>query len=137
MKVRPLGLFLIAIFFTLATCILVGVGLALLFPGTEVEAIWRLYPARRVLLMPYRDWLGPGFLTLAFAMAFASIGCFWRRVWGWGLAVAIFALNGIGDAVQLAAGHFVEGGVGVLAAGAILFYLFRPNTRQAFRQSPV
>ena len=121
MKGKPVGIFLIATFFALATFTLVGVGLALLFPGTGLEAIWRPYPARRSLLMPYRNWLGPGFLTLAFAMACASIGCFQRRIWGWRLAVVIFALNGTGDAVELAAGHFVEGTVGVIAAGAILF----------------
>lgn len=134
MKAKPVGIFLIAIFFALATCVLISVGLALLFPGTEMEAIWRLYPARRALLMPHRNWLGPGFLTLAFAMACASIGCFRRRTWGWSLAVAIFALNGIGDAVQLAMGHWIEGAVGVIVAGAVLLYLSRLNTKRAFRR---
>ncbi|MEI9991630.1 MAG: hypothetical protein WDM86_16495 [Rhizomicrobium sp.] len=69
MTARPAGVFLIAIFFALATCILVGAGLALLFPGTGAEVIWRLYPARRGLLMPYRTLFGPGFLMLAIAMA--------------------------------------------------------------------
>ncbi len=129
---RPLGIFLIAIFFGLATCILLGAGLALLFPGSEMEAIWRLYPARRAPLMQYRDWLGPGFLTLGFTMACASAGCFRWRIWGWRLAVAVFALNGIGDAVQLLMGRIIEGGVGVLAAGLFLFYLARTNVRQVF-----
>jgi hypothetical protein len=59
-----------------------------------LEAIWKLYPARRSLLMPYRMWLGPGFLVLAIVMASASIGCFRRRIWGWWLAIAIFVING-------------------------------------------
>ena len=129
---RPWGVFLIAIFFAIATCILVGAGMALLFPGSIMEAVWKTYPARRVLLMPYREWLGPGFLTLAIAMVSASIGCFRQRKWGWWLAVSIFTVNGLSDAGQIVLGHNVEGGIGVAAAGAILFYLSRPKVRAAF-----
>ena len=129
---KPFGVTLIAIFFALATCILIGAGAALLLPGSRLEAIWLVYPARRAMLMPYRAWLGPGFLALAVAMASASVGCFLRRRWGWRLATLIFAVNGLGDALQLFMGRFVEGGIGVAAAGAILFYLSRPAVRAAF-----
>jgi len=132
MQTKPLGVFLIAIFFGVATCILLGVGTALLFPGSQVEAIWNLYPARRALLMPYHVWLGPGFLALAIAMVFASAGCFLHRRWGWQLAIAIFAINGFGDAAQLVMGRILEGGIGVAAAGVILFYLSRPRVRGVF-----
>ena len=97
-----------------------------------MELVWKTYPGRRALLMPYREWLGPGFLALAAAMISASIGCFRQRKWGWWLAVAIFATNGLGDAGQIILGHLLEGGIGVVAAGAILFYLSRPAVRNAF-----
>jgi hypothetical protein len=127
-----LGVLLIAIFFAFATCILLGVGMALLRPGSTPEVIWRLYPTRRALLMPYRMWLGPGFQVLAIVMISASIGCFRRRIWGWWLAVTIFVINGLSDAGQILIGHFLEGAIGVAAAGAILFYLSRPNVRAIF-----
>jgi hypothetical protein len=127
-----LGVFLIALFFAIATCILLGVGTALLWPGSKLEVIWKLYPARRAVLMPYRVWLGPGSLILAIVMASASIGCFRRRIWGWWLAVVIFLINGLSDAGQILIGHFLEGGVGVAVAGVILFYLSRPHVRGAF-----
>ena len=120
------------IFFAVATCILLSVGMALLFPGSAMEVVWRTNPARRTLLMPYREWLGPGFLMLAVAMVAASIGCFRQREWGWWLAVAIFAVNGLSDAGQIVLGHLLEGGIGVLTAGAILFYLSRPKVMAAF-----
>jgi hypothetical protein len=126
------GVLLIAIFFAFATAVLFSVGTALLAPGSAFEAIWNLYPARRSLLMPYRAGLGPGFLLLGIVMASASIGCFRRRKWGWWLAVAIFTMNGLGDAAQLLLGRFLEGGVGVAIAGAILFYLSRPEVRAMF-----
>lgn len=136
MSTRPWGVFLIAIFFAVATMILLGVGLALLLPGSAMETVWRAYPARRAILMPYRAWLAPVFLALAAAMGAASIGGFLQRKWGWWLAVAIFAVNGLGDAGQIALGHWAEGAIGVLAAGAILFYLLRPGVRAAYRAVP-
>jgi hypothetical protein len=129
----PRGALLFAIFFAVSTVILVSVGLALLLPGTVMETVWRAYPARRALLMPYREWLGPVFLGLAAVMAAASIGCFRQRRWGWWLAVAIFAVNGLGDAGQLLLGHFVEGGIGVAVAGLILFYLMRRKVRAEYQ----
>jgi hypothetical protein len=72
---RFLGVF----FFAIATCILLGVGMALLMPGSKLEVIWKLYPARRSIHMPYRMWLGPEFLALSIVMVSASIGCFRRR----------------------------------------------------------
>lgn len=129
---RPWGVLLMGIFFAIATCILVSVGLALLFPESVMEVVWKAYPARRALLLPHREWLGPGFLTLAVAMASAGAGCVLQRKWGWWLAVAIFALNGLGDAAQIVLGHYVEGAIGVAAAGTILFYLSRPRVRAAF-----
>jgi len=97
-----------------------------------LEVIWKLYPARRAVLMPYRGWLGPAFLTLAIVMASASIGCFRRRIWGWWLAVVIFLINGLSDAGQILIGHFLEGSIGVAVAGVLVFYLSRPHVRGVF-----
>lgn len=128
----PRGVALLPLFFSVATCILVACGTALLFPGSLMEVVWRAYPARRAMLMPYREWLGPGFLILAIAMLFASVGCSRRRIWGWRLAVGIFAVNGIGDVGQIFLGHFVEGTIGVSAAGTVLYYLFLSRVRSHY-----
>jgi len=82
--------------------------------------------------MTYRMWLRPGFLILAVVMASPSIGCFRRRIWGWRQAIAIFVINGLGDAGQIFIGHLLEGGIGVAVAGAILFCLSRPKAREIF-----
>jgi hypothetical protein len=132
LRTKPFGIFLIAIFFAVASCILIGVGMALLLPGSKLEAIWVLYPARRSLLMPYRIWLVPGFLTLAMGTVVASIGCFRHRKSGWWLAVGIFLVNGISDSGQILLGHLVEGAIGVTVAAAILLYLSRAKVRAAF-----
>jgi hypothetical protein len=131
-ETRPWGVLLIAVFFAAATLVLVAVGTALLLPGSKLEAVWTLYPARRALLMPYRAWLGPGFLLLSAAMASAGAGCLLHRRWGWWLSAAIFAANGVGDMAQLLMGRVLEGGVGVAVTAAVLIYLSRPAVRAAF-----
>ena len=127
---RTIGIALLAVFFAAAAVLVFIVGGALIFPDSQFANIWMLYPPRRALLMPYRLWLGPIFVALAPAFIAASAGCFLRRLWGWQLAIAIFAANGFGDAVQMVVGHRLEGAVGVLIAGWILFYLTR--VREAF-----
>ncbi|HEY2781767.1 MAG TPA: hypothetical protein VGI90_13360 [Steroidobacteraceae bacterium] len=131
MNKKPLSILLVANFFMLSACLVLVVGAALQWPGTALEMIWSIYPPRRAMLMPYRALLGPFFVLLAVIMAFASAGNFLNRRWGWWLAVGIFSANGVGDVVQLLGGRFIEGGVGVTVAGAILFYLTRPKVRDA------
>ena len=79
---KPWGVLLIALFFALSICILVSVGTALLLPGSPMEVVWKLYPARRAEMMPYRTFMGPGFFALAAAMLLTSIGLFRFRRWG-------------------------------------------------------
>ena len=119
-------------FFALATIILLCAGMALVWPGAFFDAIWDLAPSREAQLMPWRTIAGPGFLGLAVIMAVASIGCFGAKQWGWGLAVIIFSINGLGDLVQIFLGRVTEGLVGVAAAAIILYWLSRMNVRAAF-----
>ena len=129
MRIAPI---LLGVFFAFATCVLVSVGLALLFPGTSFETIWRLYEERRAMLMPYRMWLGPGFLALAVVMSAAFVGNFARAEWGRRLAIGIFAGNGAGDVAQLFLGHVWEGLVGIAFAAALVIWLARPATKALY-----
>ena len=58
-------------------------------------------------------------IGLAMARAFAKAG-------------ANVVINGFGDAAQLVMGRILEGGIGVAAAGVILFCLSRPRVRGGF-----
>ncbi len=123
---------LLGIFFDLATCILLVVGFALLWPGTIVDTVWLLKPDRQALLMPYRLWLGPVFFLFAVPAAFASYGLFQRKDWARQLAIAVFAANAVGDIVQIASGHTLTGSIGVVATAALVFLLTRDSVRAQF-----
>ncbi|HEY1708249.1 MAG TPA: hypothetical protein VGG10_08275 [Rhizomicrobium sp.] len=126
------GIVLLAIFFDLASLILFATGIALLWPGTAFDAIWLLAPERAWTLMPYRLWLGPFFLALMVPVACASYGFFRQRGWARTLAIAIFAANGLGDAMQIIAGHTLTGLLGVCIAGLVLLFLTDRTVRAAF-----
>ena len=81
---------LLAIFFLGGNNNSGGCGAGALLPGSLMETVWLTYPERRAILIPHRRWLAPAFLSLAAAMAAASIGCFKQRKWGWWLATTIF-----------------------------------------------
>jgi len=52
---------------------------------------------------------------------------------GWWLTTTIFAENGSSDAGHIVLGHIAGGVIGLLPAGAILFYLTRPGVRAAYK----
>jgi len=129
MRIVP---FLLGVFFALATCVLVTVGFALLFPGSMFDAVWALYEARRGMLMPYRAWLGPGFLLLAAITVCAFWGNLTRAQWGRWLAIGVFAGNALGDLAQVAMGHVAAGLIGAAIAVVLLFWLTRPATKALY-----
>jgi len=94
--------------------------------------IWRVAESKHALLLHYSDLVGPAFLLLAIVSVVASVGCYRRRRWGWWIAVAALAANGIGDAAQIFAGRPFEGIFGAEIAALILFWLTRKTVRNQF-----
>jgi hypothetical protein len=119
-------------FFIVSAGIVTLVGVTLLFPGTALDRMWLLKPAAHAQLLAYRLWSGPAFLLLAPLFAVAAYGCLSRRRWGWRLAIAIFAIHGVGDLANGLAGDLVSGAVGVLAASAIIYGLTRRGVAAQF-----
>ncbi len=62
----------------------------------------------------------------------AAIGIRERRKWGWWLAVLLFSVNTLGDAISLMMGRMWQGASGVLISGLFIVYLLWPDVRQQF-----
>ena len=107
-------------------------GTTLVWHGSALGRIWILNPRAYKELAPFGKAVGIPFLLLAVALAGAGIGWFKRRRWGWRLAVAVIATQVLGNLLNIFMGDVVRGGVGFLIAGALLFYLLRPEVRSAF-----
>jgi hypothetical protein len=122
----------IGVFLVFAAGMAALAGSTLTWRGTVLDKAWVLNePAYRQLSSVGR-FVGILFLLFSAMLVGAALGWFKRRLWGWRLAVGIISAQVVGDFVNLARGDFLRGGVGVVIAGALLFYLLRPTVRNAF-----
>ena len=126
------GLKAVGIFLIFGAVVASLAGMSLAWPGTFLDRMWRLNPRAYRGLVPLGRIAGIPFLLLGSTLAVASIGWLRLRIWGWWMAVAIIATQVLGNVVNIFLGHFVEGGVGVAIAGALLLYLVRGDVKRAF-----
>jgi len=102
------------------------------FRGTSLDRIWTLNPTAYAYLAPRGPAVGPLFFLLSAALACATVGWFRRHLWGWRLAVAIIAIQVLGDLINCIRGDFVRGAAGLVLGGALLLYLLSFNVTTAF-----
>ena len=128
----PRGLTAVGIFLVFGAVMATLAGTSLRWPRTYLDDIWILNPPAHRELAPYGPVVGLLFLLLGATLAVAAAGWFKRRLWGWWRAVAVIAIQVLGDLVNAFSGRAVEGAIGVTIAGLLLFYLTRPQVRAAF-----
>jgi len=112
-------------------------GTTLTWPGTVLDRLWVLNPTAHKQLASLAKPAGILFLLLAAVLAMAGTGWFKHRLWGWRLAVAVIAVQVLGDLVSFFRGDYWRGGVGLSIASALLFYLLRPAVRAVFNGTPL
>jgi hypothetical protein len=108
-------------------------GFTMIFPYTAISVIWRIKPDEFAQLLELRPWTSIGFLLLSSLMGLTVWGCWNGCLWGWRMAIAIFAANDLGDAGQIVSGRAMEGVIGITVVIAIVFWLTRPQVKAAFR----
>lgn len=128
----PPGFTAVGVFLLFAAIVASVAATTLLWRGTPVDRIWALKQKAYNQLAPLGRTVGILFLLLAAALAASGIGWFRRRLWGWRLAVVIFATQMVGDLSNVFRGDHLGGAIGFAIAGALLFYLFRPRVRACF-----
>jgi hypothetical protein len=136
MASRPPGVTALSLFFA-AGALMSGVtAVALAFPGSGLELIWRLNPPVRVAFAQ----LGPWGIVLMLAVLVSCLGAargLWTgRRWGYWLAVALLVINLGGDLLNATVRADRRTLVGLPIAGFMLAYLFSRRTRDHFRPLP-
>jgi hypothetical protein len=129
---EPPGFFAIGVFLFFGGAVASLAATTLLWRGTLLDRIWVLNPQAYKQLAPHGRTVGILFLLLGLALGLAGIGWFGRRLWGWRVAVWIIAIQILGDVVNCIRGDWIRGGSGVVIAGALLLFLWRPKIKAAF-----
>lgn len=126
------GIVAVGIFLFFGASMAYLAAITLVWQGTALDRVWVINAPAYKRLAPFGKTVGIPFLLLGSTLVVAATGWFWRRLWGWRLAVAIIAAQALGNMVNVFMGEVVRGGVGFLIAGALLLYLLRPEVRDTF-----
>jgi hypothetical protein len=128
----PRGITAVGVFLFFGATMASIAGTTLTWPGTFLDRLWVLNPTGHQQIATFAKPAGILFLLLAAVLAMAGTGWFKHRLWGWRLAVAVIAVQVLGDLVNFFKGDYSRGGVGFSIATALLFYLLRPVVRAVF-----
>jgi len=130
---RPVAVSVVAGFLAVATVIAVVVAASLLFPGTLLDRMWALNRPAQVAFEGLGRLGGVLMVFVGLATSTAAWGLLRGRRWAWGMALVVFALNGMGDLVSVALGKDgMRAGLGVLIAGVFFSLLLGKSVRRFF-----
>ena len=120
------GTTLLTIFFAAGSVICLITILALAFPGSFLESIWRLKPEAHLQFLQIGRGFSIGLMTIVGSACGASaIGLARNAEWGRRLALTVLSINLIGDSLNALLRHDPKTLVGVPVALAMICYLFR------------
>ena len=109
--------------------------ITLTFPGSFLDAVWRVNPHAREGFSRIGGW-SVGLMSVVFVACLLTAIGLWRRLeWGYWLALVMLIVNLIGDAINVIAGSDRRAIVGIPIVLILLLYLLRRETREYFRQS--
>jgi hypothetical protein len=134
---RPGGISALSIFFAAGALISFTCAVALLFPGSFFEPMWRLNPRARVAFGSLGAWAIVLMITVCVACALASRGLWRGRRWGYRLAVGILVVDLLGDLTNVILGTEPRAAVGVPIVAVILWFLASARVRSFFRADRV
>lgn len=129
---RPAGLIALSGFFALGALIASVTGMALLFPGSGLEPIWRLNPSAHAAFLGMRGWALLLMLGVASACALSGVGLWLRARWGHRLALVLLTVNFVADVTNALIRGDLRTLVGLPIGGALLAYLLSAGVRSHF-----
>ena len=117
---------MLIIFFAAGALICLVTMLALAFPGSFLESIWQFKPEARVQFLQ----IGRGasialMAVVGVACGSAAVGLARNAEWGRRLAIAVLAVNLIGDSLNALLRHDPKTLIGLPIGGLMIWYLSR------------
>jgi len=97
----------------------------LLFPGTALDAVWRLNPDAQVAFQSIGHWAIAIMLTIGAACCLAAVGLWRGALWGTRVAIIILIVNMVGDLSNALLNYDFRTLIGLPIAAAMIVYLAR------------
>lgn len=120
---RPAGVTALSLFFAFGVFACVSAAALLAFPGSALDAAWRVNPRGHEGFVRMGPWTFLLLAAVGAACALAAVGLWRWREWGRRLAMAVLAVNLVGDAGNAILGRDPRSWIGVPIAAALIAYL--------------
>ena len=126
-----IGTTLLTILFAAGALICLITILALAFPGSFLEPMWRLKPEARLQFLQIGRGLSIALMIIVgSACALSAIGLAQNAEWGRRLALAILIINMVGDSLNAFLWHDPRTLIGVPIGALMIWYLLSKSRKQ-------
>ena len=131
---NPIGVVLLVIFFAAGALICILVMLALAFPGSFLNSLWRLRPDARADLEEFGMWSIAIMATVGAACGLSALGLARGAEWGRHLAIGVLTVNLVGDTFNAVFRGDLRTLIGLPIGGLMIWYLMKRNPKAKFSE---
>jgi uncharacterized membrane protein (DUF2068 family) len=129
---RPGGITALSLFFASGAIISCTATLALLMPTTFLHHMWKLNPRAETEFATMGSWALLLLTAVCLACAFASIGLWRMKLWGYWIAIGMLVINLIGDVYNTVSGTEPRAVIGIPIVLLILVFFIPHKVRDRF-----
>ena len=122
----------LALFFAFGTAMSLLAALALSFPRSALQTVWRFNPQAHAGLAAFGAWAIVLMLVVGVACGLAAVGVWRGAGWGRAVAVSVLAVNLLGDAGNALVRGDVRTLIGVPIGAALIAYLLLNRRVRAY-----
>lgn len=129
---RPAGITALSGFYLFGALMSGTAAIALFFPGSILDRMWRLNPPAQEALLGMGPWAIALMVAVSLACAASATGLWIGARWGQRLAVAVLVVNLIGDTANALFRGDLRTLIGLPIAAGIVAYLLSDRVRPYF-----